>query len=281
MNPNKMIYNLHISSRDWDVYCCLVPKRYDGTSWLLFLFYKSSRHHCFCWKGQISMDIILRAIEIEKDVFCSVLEGFIPSTSSKASSKLWVYRLLCPLKLILCLSHKCFFHLPWHLMGPSFNSVTFHHPAGSTWSSYLSRPAWVQLESHLNANRLPSTEAVNQPDIRPNKCNPSNVTLFTNQGDTHDHWGWRPPVSNVGPLLEMNCKHFSYQRHGEHEMNRCFIVDVWVCQQSPDWSIRYLPFHPKIVVFQETTTKLSGGFNHQSKRKTYSSKLDQYLGWDK
>lgn len=82
------------------------------------------------------MDIILRAIEIEKDVFCSVLEGFIPSTSSKASSKLWVYRLLCPLKLILCLSHN------------------------------LSRPAWAQLESHLNANRLPSTEAVNQPDIR-------------------------------------------------------------------------------------------------------------------
>lgn len=81
-------------------------------------------------------------------------------------SELWVYRLLCPLKLIHCLSHKCFFHLPWHLTGPSFNSVTFHHPAGSTWSSYLSRPAWVQLESHLNANRLPSIEAVNQPDIR-------------------------------------------------------------------------------------------------------------------
>lgn len=165
MNPNKKIYNLHISSRDWDVYCCLVPKRYDGTPWLLF-FQRSSRHHCFCWKGQISMDIILRAIEIEQDMFCSVLEGFIPSTSSKASSKLWVYHLLCPLKLIHCLSHKCFFHLSWHLTGPSFNSVTFHHPAGSTWSSYLSRPAWVQLESHLNANRLPSTEAVNQPDIR-------------------------------------------------------------------------------------------------------------------
>ena len=28
--------DLHISSRDWDVYYCLVPKRYDGTPWLLF-----------------------------------------------------------------------------------------------------------------------------------------------------------------------------------------------------------------------------------------------------
>ena len=152
------------------------------------------------------MDIILRAIEIEQDMFCSVLEGFIQSTLSKASSELWVYRLLCPLKLIHCLSHKCFFHWPWHLTGPSFNSVTFHHPAGSTWSSYLSRPACANPTA-LHRSR--------QPTWHPsNKCNPSNVTLFTNQGTLMTTEGKGLQSTMLGPLLEMNCKHFTYQRHG-------------------------------------------------------------------
>lgn len=102
---------------------------------------------------------------------------FSSFSSSKASSELWVYHLLCPLKLIHCLSHKCFFHLPWHLTGPSFNSVTFHHPAGSTW---------VQLESHLNANR-PSTEAVNLTSVEQVQSKQRN--LLHKPRDTHDHWG--------------------------------------------------------------------------------------------
>lgn len=102
-----------------------------------------------------------------------------------------------------------------------------------------------------------------QPTWHPsNKCNPSNVTFFTNQGTRMTTEGKGLQSTMLGPLLEMICKHFSYQR-------QCGLLGVRT-ESILEHKVPSIP--PQNDLVASTI---------QPKPKTYPSKLDQYLGWDK